>query len=199
MSRQTERNYIEGPNPMYRWYRYAPFWRSLGNFLVIYLCRFLPWPGVKNFLFRLIGMKVGRNVSFALMTMVDIFFPELISVGDNSVIGYNTTILTHEFLIKEWRKGPVVIGQNVLIGANSTILAGVTIGDGAVIGAMSLVNRDVPAGAVVGGVPIRELSRTSGEGAERTPAGRNPGSPGHLPGPPENPARLEEEPTADAQ
>ncbi|MCL4424812.1 MAG: acyltransferase [Firmicutes bacterium] len=157
MTRKTERITVSGINPMYHWYRQVPFWRSTRNFLVIYLCRFIPWPSLKSTLLRLLGMKVGSNVSFAVMTMVDIFFPELISVGDNSVIGYNTTILAHEFLVREWRKGPVVIGRDVLIGANSTVLPGVTIGDGAVIGAMSLVNRDVAAGAVVGGVPIRDL------------------------------------------
>jgi acetyltransferase-like isoleucine patch superfamily enzyme len=60
-------------------------------------------------------------------------------------------------LLNEWRRGPVVIGNNVTIGANCTILPGVVIGDGAVVSAMSLVNRDVPPGARVGGVPIRPL------------------------------------------
>ena len=60
-------------------------------------------------------------------------FPEKISIGENSVIGYNTTILAHEYLIKEYRLGEVRIGENVLIGANTTILPGVTIGDGAVV------------------------------------------------------------------
>jgi acetyltransferase-like isoleucine patch superfamily enzyme len=44
-----------------------------------------------------------------------------------------------------------------MIGANCTILPGVVIGDGAIVGAMSLINRDVPAGASVGGTPIRRL------------------------------------------
>ena len=80
-------------------------------------------------------MRVGENTSFALMVMVDVFFPERISIGDNSIIGYNTTILTHEYLINEYRLGDVRIGSNVMIGANTTILPGVTIGDGAVVGA----------------------------------------------------------------
>jgi len=68
-------------------------------------------------------------------------------------------VLAHEFMVDEWRKGPVVIGKNVSIGANCTILPGVVIGDGATVSAMSLVNRDVPPGAFVGGVPARELRR----------------------------------------
>ena len=100
-------------------------------------------------------MKVGKQTSFALMVMPDIMFPELIKVGNNSVIGYNTTILAHEYLIEEYRLGEVVIGDNVLIGANTTILPGVTIGDNAIVSAASLVNKDVPAGAFVGGNPIK--------------------------------------------
>ncbi len=127
--------------------------RAAFNFLVIYLCRYLPFFSLKNFLLRLIGIKIGKNASVGLMAMFDIFFPKLISIGENSIIGYNATILTHEFLVREYHKGPVEIGANVLIGSNTTILPGVSIGDGAVVGAGSLVNRDIPPGALAAGVP----------------------------------------------
>ena len=52
---------------------------------------------------------------------------------------------------------PVVIGNHVWIGARAVILKGVTIGDGAVIAAGAVVQRDVPAGALVGGVPARVI------------------------------------------
>jgi maltose O-acetyltransferase len=54
---------------------------------------------------------------------------------------------------------PVTIGRNVWIGGNATILPGVTIGDDAVVGAGSVVTRDVPPGATVGGNPARLLRR----------------------------------------
>ncbi len=139
----------------YCWQLVHPL-RVAFNFLVIVLCRYLPWLDLKNLLYRsCLGMKVGSGVSVGLMAMVDIFFPHLISIGENSVIGYNTTILCHEFLVDEYRVGPVVIGANVMVGANTTILPGVVIGDGAVIGAGSLVNRDIPPGVLAAGVPAR--------------------------------------------
>jgi hypothetical protein len=52
---------------------------------------------------------------------------------------------------------PIVVGNNVFIGINSVILPGVTIGDDCVIGAGSVVNRDVPRGTVAAGVPARAL------------------------------------------
>ncbi|HMN28750.1 MAG TPA: acyltransferase, partial [Caldilineaceae bacterium] len=131
--------------------------KVIRNGLVILLARHSPSLALKRWLYRLIGMRVGEDVSFAWQVTPDLFFPELILIGNNSIIGYNTTILAHEYMLREWRTGPVVIGANVTIGANCTILPGVIIGDDATISAMSLVNKDVPPKARVGGVPIREI------------------------------------------
>ena len=152
---------MQGKNSMQYWASIVGPGRATFNFLIIYLNCFNPSLRLKNALYRLTGMKVGRDVSVGLMAMFDIFFPQLISVGDNTIIGYNCTVLAHEFLRDEWRTGRVEIGSNVTIGANCTILPGVKIGDGAVVSAHSLVNRDVEPGSFVGGVPIRPLQRAT--------------------------------------
>lgn len=126
------------------------------NFIIIQIARYTPFLSVKNWLYRtFLRMEVGKKTSFALMVMPDIMFPEKITVGDNSIIGYNTTLLAHEYLICEYRLGEIVIGNEVMIGANTTILPGVTIGDGAIVSAGTLVHKDVPGGAFVGGNPMR--------------------------------------------
>lgn len=145
-----------GANSLWHIYKTVPFFKVSKNFVIIQLSRYTPFISMKNFLFRtFLKMEVGKKTSFALMVMPDVMFPELIKVGDNSVIGYNTTILAHEYLIEEYRIGEVVIGKNVLIGANTTILPGVEIGDGAIVSAATLVNRDIPAGAFAGGNPVK--------------------------------------------
>jgi acetyltransferase-like isoleucine patch superfamily enzyme len=154
--RKTDRYPVQGFNSLWQMYKTVSFWKVMKNFIVIQIARYTPFLPVKNWLYRtLLGMKVGKQTSFALMAMPDVMFPEKISVGSNCIIGYNTTILTHEYLINEYRLGEVRIGDEVLIGANSTILPGVTIGDGAIVSAGTLVHKDVPAGAFVGGNPMR--------------------------------------------
>lgn len=154
--RRTTRFPVKGANSLWHVYKTVPFWKVVKNFLVIQIARYTPVLGMKNWLYRkLLRMSVGEQTSFALMVMLDIMFPEKISIGRNTVIGYNTTILAHEYLIKEYRLGEVLIGNEVMVGANSTILPGVVIGDGAIVSAGTLVHQDVPAGAFVGGNPMR--------------------------------------------
>lgn len=156
--RNLERHDSYGPhNALQYWPRMVHPLRVVWNFLCIYLAKYCPSLTLKCVLYRMTGMKVGNNVSVGLAVVFDVFYPNLISIGDNTVIGYNTTVLAHEFLVKDWRIGRVEIGRDVMIGANSTVLAGVTIGDGASVSAMSLVNSHVPPGALVGGVPARVL------------------------------------------
>ncbi|WP_088104242.1 acyltransferase [Halalkalibacter urbisdiaboli] len=156
MSRKTERYPVKSANSLWHIYRTVPFWKVVKNFIIIQISRYTPFLHVKNWLYRtFLRMKVGDETAVALMVMLDIMFPERISIGRNTIIGYNTTILAHEYLITEYRLGDVVIGDEVMIGANTTILPGVTIGDKAIISAGTLVNRDVPAGAFVGGNPMQ--------------------------------------------
>ncbi len=158
MSRETERFPVETANSLWQIYKTVPFWKVMKNFIVIQIARYTPFLRMKNWLYRtFLKMRVGDETAIALMVMMDIMFPERISIGKNSIIGYNTTILAHEYLIKEYRLGDVHIGDEVMIGANTTILPGVKIGDGAIVSAGTFVHRDVPAGAFVGGNPMQVI------------------------------------------
>ncbi|MEF3304314.1 acyltransferase [Paenibacillus sp. GYB003] len=156
--RRTQRYPVEGPNALWQIYKTVSKWKSVRNFVFIQIARYCPSLPLKNWIYRrVLRMEIGDNTAFALMVMVDVFFPEKIHVGSNSIIGYNTTILAHEYLIDEYRLGDVHIGSNVMIGANTTILPGVTIGDNAVVGAGSVVHRDVEPGTFVAGNPLRVI------------------------------------------
>ncbi|WP_026700701.1 acyltransferase [Salibacterium aidingense] len=158
--RRTERYPVKTGNSLWHIYKTVPFWKVVKNFTVIQMARYTPFLPMKNWMYRtFLRMKVGEKTAFALMVMPDIMFPEKIRVGKNSVIGYNTTILAHEYLITEYRLGVVSIGDHVMIGANTTILPGVHIGDHAVVAAGSVVHKDVEAGTVVGGNPLQIISK----------------------------------------
>ena len=82
-----------------------------------------------------------------------------ITIGDDCAISHDFTVMdsdAHE-LDGSRNTNPVHIGNHVWIGTRVTILNGVTVGDGAVIAAGSLVTKDVPAGALVGGVPAKVI------------------------------------------
>ncbi|MBE7119580.1 acyltransferase [Bacillus cereus] len=154
--RRTTRYPVSGENSLWNVYKTVSFWKVMKNFIIIQIARYTPFLSVKNWLYRtFLRMEVGEKTSFALMVTPDIMFPEKITVGDNSIIGYNTTLLAHEYLIREYRLGEIVIGNGVMIGANTTVLPGVTIGDGAIVSAGTLVHKDIPGGAFVGGNPMR--------------------------------------------
>ena len=165
--RKTTRYPVSGANSLWHVYKTVPFIKVIKNFIIIQLARYTPFLTCKNWMYRtFLRMNIGEQTSFALMVMLDIMYPEKIKVGKNTVIGYNTTILAHEYLIDEYRVGDIEIGDEVMIGANCTILPGVTIGDGAIVSASTLVHKDVPAGSFVGGNPM-QIIYTAEEMKER--------------------------------
>lgn len=92
-----------------------------------------------------------------------------IEIGDNVMIGGGVTIVDSDFHSMDWRdwftdndaakasSSPVIIGDNVFIGMNAILLKGVHIGDGAVIGAGSVVTKDIPSNEVWAGNPAKFL------------------------------------------
>ena len=85
-----------------------------------------------------------------------------ITIGDDVLIGHNCVIATLNHAMDPDHRGdmipaPVKIGDKVWIGANVTILQGVEIGDGAIIAAGAVVNKNIPPRTVAGGVPAKIL------------------------------------------
>lgn len=131
------------------------------NCLAVCFSMVCPFPEIKNAVLRLTGMKIGKNAFIAVGSALDIFYPELVEIGENAIIGYGCVITAHEMVNagqnSELRTGSVRIGAGATIGTRSVLLPGVGIGDGATVGAMSLVNRDVPAGETHAGIPARKI------------------------------------------
>ena len=91
-----------------------------------------------------------------------------ITIGDGSLIGHGSTLTTLDHGVDPDRRAdmipaPIVIGRKVWLGASVTVVPGVTIGDGAIVGAGAVVTKDVPANAIVAGVPARVIRMTGFE------------------------------------
>jgi len=153
--RKYEAHRTRGGNSLHSWWRVKCPCFVVLNWILISTAKVFPSLAVRRFLLRLTGMKVGRGAAVGLDAQFDIFFPELIELGEDCIIGYRATLLAHEFLADEYRTGRIRVGKRAVVGANSTVLCGLEIGDGAVVGAGSVVAEDVPKGRMAVGVPAK--------------------------------------------
>jgi acetyltransferase-like isoleucine patch superfamily enzyme len=116
-------------------------------------------------------LRIGNNVGISGSAIV---CHRQIEIGDNTRIGMNCVIYDTDFHDLDHRKRivlpedfsgvarkPVIIHANVFIGAHSTILKGVTIGESAIVGAGSVVTKDIPAGEIWGGNPARFIAKNA--------------------------------------
>lgn len=103
---------------------------------------------------------IGKNCS--------LYGYESISIGNNTLIARDTIFLTRSHIFSQrgtpirqqgYSSAPITIGDDVWIGARATILPGVTIGNGSVVAAGSIVNKSVPEFTVVGGVPAKVIKK----------------------------------------
>lgn len=114
-------------------------------------------------------LELGGHVFLGRGTEFDVV--EHVSVGSHTVIAPGCFITDHNHGIsgaaridqQPCEAKPITIGRDVWLGSNVVVVAGVTIGDGAVVGAGAVVTRDVPAMAVVAGVPAKVLRYRDGE------------------------------------
>lgn len=103
---------------------------------------------------HLANFQLGYQTDIGAFTYINAKFgvtiEDLVQIGSHCAVYSVSTI--------DEKTGPVILKKNCRIGTHSTIMPGVTIGENAVVGAHSFVNRDVPANATVAGVPARPLS-----------------------------------------
>jgi maltose O-acetyltransferase len=156
--------------------RFESYFLEFG-LMLLNLTTFIPLHSVRNLIWRLAGVTIGRHST--LHTGVRVFDPRNITIGDGTIIGYacfidgrdkvtigdNTDIASevmiynqeHDLSAEDFaaNSSTVAIGNYVFIGPRAIILPGVTIGDASVVAAGAVVTKNVPKFAIVGGIPAK--------------------------------------------
>ncbi len=110
---------------------------------------------------RAAGVKIGKNTMISLRAKIDVRRGKVI-IGDNCHITYGCVILSHDGATKQYNpsddgSGIVKIGNRVFVGVNSVIMRNVTIGDNSIIGAGSVVTKDIPENVIAMGNPAKVI------------------------------------------
>jgi maltose O-acetyltransferase len=147
----------------------AGFWRGfLGNWAY-----YVSWPHTFSaWLHKVRGVKIAHpyRVRIAGNVLIDSLYPELVEIEDDVFLTRGVVIVAHftptPFLRKfiggsDLKK--VRIGRGTYVGVNAIILPGVTVGEGCIIGAGSVVTKDVPPFSVAVGNPARILRKVTEE------------------------------------
>ena len=135
---------------------------KIHDFVNLYGCEIGDESKIGTFVEIQKGARIGRRVKVSSHT----FICEGVTIEDNVFVGHGVTFTNDSYprattpggtlqTEKDWKVEPTVVRAGASIGSGSTILPNITIGENALIGAGSVVTRDVPANAIVAGNPAR--------------------------------------------
>jgi acetyltransferase-like isoleucine patch superfamily enzyme len=113
-----------------------------------------------------VEVQIGANIGARCKISSHSFICEGVTIEDEVFIGHSVMFTNDKYPRAttedgrpqgpdDWTVVPTRVGKGASIGSNATILSGITIGAGAIVGAGAVVTKDVPAGAIVAGVPAR--------------------------------------------
>ncbi len=135
---------------------------KLSKFIKLYGCEVGDNTKIGAFVEVQKNARIGRNCKISSHT----FICEGVTIEDNVFVGHGVMFINDSYprattrggglqTEKDWKVEPTLVREGASIGSGTTILANVTIGEHALIGAGSVVTRDVPAHAIVAGCPAR--------------------------------------------
>lgn len=144
-------------NSAKQWYRLRNPLRMLWTSFIVEVCRKLPPWEFKNNLYRMIGVKIGKDVTISPDVVIDWLFPELITIEDGVLIGADMFLVAHEFIIDRIRLGRMRIGKQAMLATWVVNDPGVNIGERSIVGMLSYLREDVPPYAFVAGIPAKVI------------------------------------------
>ena len=151
------------PAPYY--YNYSVFtviFKPIRKYIVNTLAANCPFNVIRILLYRLCGFKIGKNVFIGMKCYLDDMCYDLMEIGSNVTISYGVYFACHGKNQGHW---PIIIEDGAYIGMRASLISrnrnkteeGIRIGKEAIVGACTLVNCHVPAGATAVGSPCKIL------------------------------------------
>ena len=154
------------------------FCKFFGNIRLKFLEGMLDWSilepfeprKLRPFILRRMGCKVGKGCFMGDYVRIDTSHPDMITIEDNVSIASGSRLLCHQRDFSDFCVGddymklgyvvkPIVLKKGCLVGMESFVMPGVTIGEGAIVGAGSLVTKDIPAWTIAAGRPAKVLKQ----------------------------------------
>ena len=140
------------------------------DFVNLYGCEIGDYSKIGTFVEIQKGSKIGKNCKISSHT----FICEGVTIEDDVFIGHNVTFINDMYprstaeegglqTEADWVCIPTLIRKGASVGSSVTVLAGVTVGEKAIVGAGSVVTKDVPPGTIVAGNPARPLRKITEE------------------------------------
>jgi len=148
------------------------------DFVNLYGCEIGSHTKIGTFVEIQKGAKIGHNCKISSHT----FICEGVTIEDNVFVGHGVTFIndmypraiTEDGTLQtdaDWVCIPTVVKAGAAVGSAATLLCGITVGENAVIGAGSVVTKDVPANTIVAGNPARVMRRTKDQGPRKKDQG----------------------------
>ncbi len=149
------------PVPYYAQYPlWLIIWKPIRKFINVVLIPNTPFSNLRVYMYKyLIGYKIGRNVFIGMKCYLDDLEPSKMLIEDNVTISYGCYFSLHGI---EQSHSFIKIKSGSYVGMRATIIAGdkgITIGENAIIGAASLVNKNVDSNSIVAGVPAKFIKQ----------------------------------------
>lgn len=144
------------------------YFRYLGHWILQTLAKISPHPGLAAKIQSLRGVNIGNHVYLGPGVNLDDLYPSLITIEDYVSIGMNSMIFTHSnptnsIDIKKYyyprEVAPTMIKRGAWVAPGTIILAGITIGENSIVGAGSVVIRNVEPYTIVGGNPAKLVKK----------------------------------------
>jgi acetyltransferase-like isoleucine patch superfamily enzyme len=154
----------------------SSFFKHYRNAILLKYCMYsvvlspINYRKIRSVLWRLMGAKVGKDCFIGYEVWIDMNNMHLIEIEDHVHITNRCLLLCHQRNLNEYfigddcsklpyKKAKIILKKGCMIGMNSMVMPGVTIGEGAVVGAGSLVTTDIPAWTVAVGRPAKVVRK----------------------------------------